>query len=75
MRRRLLILALVFSAILGVVAASLSACCVRPRDPSRVASQRAPEFELPDAAGATVALDELLNDNRYAVVVFYRGHW
>jgi peroxiredoxin len=34
----------------------------------------APDFSLPDSAGATRTLSELTRDS-LCVVLFYRGHW
>jgi len=39
------------------------------------AGQHAPEFTLPDAAGKTVALSELLKTHKGALLIFYRGYW
>jgi hypothetical protein len=36
--------------------------------------EKAPEFELPDQNGKSVALGDLLSPNG-AVLIFYRGHW
>jgi peroxiredoxin len=35
----------------------------------------AKEFTLPNAVGKNVSLDEVLNDNDFAIVSFYRGAW
>ncbi len=36
-------------------------------------AETAPDFSLPAADGREVALDQLLSENRYVVLVFYRG--
>lgn len=50
--------------------------CLRldTRTPALVSSTSAPAFELLDARGRTVRLDDLRRDGP-VVVVFYRGHW
>ncbi len=35
----------------------------------------AKDFALPNAVNATISLDELLKDNEYVVINFYRGAW
>ncbi len=37
--------------------------------------QHAPEFTLADASGHPVALRDILQQNRAAVLIFYRGYW
>ncbi|HLG97260.1 MAG TPA: hypothetical protein VKX49_13195 [Bryobacteraceae bacterium] len=37
--------------------------------------QRAPAFNLQTADGKSVALADLLNNHRGAVLIFYRGYW
>ena len=39
------------------------------------AGQQAPDFTLPDADGKPVALSGILQKNRAAVLIFYRGYW
>jgi len=37
--------------------------------------ERAPDFSLPDVKNNPVSLQRLLNENKSAVLVFYRGGW
>jgi hypothetical protein len=39
------------------------------------AGQRAPDFTLDDTGGTPVALSEILQKSRGAVLIFYRGYW
>lgn len=34
-----------------------------------------PDFELPDISGSLVSLSTLLSQNKFVVLVFYRGHF
>lgn len=56
-------------------------CKLVPREapdaepPSAGATMVAPSFSLAGDDGVFITLDELLADERPAVLVFYRGHW
>lgn len=34
-----------------------------------------PDFELPDTSGDSILLSQMLSENEYVVVLFYRGHF
>ena len=38
-------------------------------------TQIMPDFELPDTSGDSVFLSQMLSENEYVVVLFYRGHF
>lgn len=65
--------------VLAVVLAGSFGCRLQTREAPEEAGAtqgaRAPEFELQDSEGASVSLDGLLDGNKAAVVMFYRGHW
>ena len=45
------------------------------QDSNQQISSTAPDFALPDISGSLVKLDDLLIQNQFVVLVFYRGHF
>ena len=45
------------------------------QDSNQQISSTAPDFALSDISGSLVKLDDLLIQNQFVVLVFYRGHF
>ena len=42
---------------------------------AKAVGEIAPNFKLPDVSGSLVSLSSLLSENRFVVLVFYRGYF